>query len=183
MTLQLFIQGSDENDVCAVEEVQKIFAMPSISVRRDGSSQTDFVVPDINEVVTAVTGKTVTLDPGFEFLKEFDFMETFNACEPQEVNDRAVKIAEKYDLPGTGGSDAHKADCVGLAYTEVPDDITCESDLIAHVIKGTKFSSGGSIYTKTTKEKIGKAKQFFHIPSGYIIKSEAGARHLNETVN
>lgn len=47
--------------------------MPSISVRRDGSSQTDFVVPDINEVVTAVTGKTVTLDPGFEFLKEFDF--------------------------------------------------------------------------------------------------------------
>ncbi|MEI3317103.1 hypothetical protein [Eubacterium ramulus] len=73
MTLQLFIQGSDENDVCAVEEVQKIFAMPSISVRRDGSSETDFVVPDINEVVTAVTGKTVTLDPGFEFLKEFDF--------------------------------------------------------------------------------------------------------------
>lgn len=73
LTLQLFIQGSDENDVCAVEEVQKIFAMPSISVRRDGSSQTDFVVPDINEVVTAVTGKTVTLDPGFEFLKEFDF--------------------------------------------------------------------------------------------------------------
>lgn len=93
-----------------------------------------------------------------DILKEFDFMEIFNACEPQEVNDRAVKIAEKYDLPGTGGSDAHKADCVGLAYTEVPDDITCESDLIAHVIKGTKFSCGGSIYTKTTKEKIGKAK-------------------------
>ena len=60
-----------------------------------------------------------------DILKEFDFMETFNACEPQDVNDRAVKIAEKYDLPGTGGSDAHKADCVGLAYTEVPDDITC----------------------------------------------------------
>lgn len=37
-----------------------------------------------------------------DILKEFDFMEIFNACEPQEVNDRAVKIAEKYDLPGTG---------------------------------------------------------------------------------
>ncbi len=86
-----------------------------------------------------------------DILKEFDFMETFNACEPQDVNDRAVKIAEKYDLPGTGGSDAHKADCVGLAYTEVPDDITCESDLTAHIMKGTKISCGGSIYTKTTK--------------------------------
>lgn len=73
MSLALFIQGSDENNHCSVEEVQKIFAMPSISVRRDGSSQTDFVVPDINEVVTAVSGKTVTLDPGFEFLKKFDF--------------------------------------------------------------------------------------------------------------
>ena len=93
-----------------------------------------------------------------DILKEFDFMETFNACEPQEVNDRAVKIAEKYDLPGTGGSDAHKADCVGMAYTEVPDDITCETDLIAHIIKGTKLECGGTIYTNTTKEKIGKAK-------------------------
>ena len=41
-----------------------------------------------------------------DILKEFDFMETFNACEPQEVNDKAKEIAEKYDLPGTGGSDA-----------------------------------------------------------------------------
>lgn len=93
-----------------------------------------------------------------DILKEFDFMETFNACEPQEVNDKAKEIAEKYDLPGTGGSDAHKADCVGMAYTEVPDDITCETDLIAHIIKGTKLECGGTIYTNTTKEKIGKAK-------------------------
>ena len=83
-----------------------------------------------------------------DILKEFDFMEIFNACEPQEVNDRAVKIAEKYDLPGTGGSDAHKADCVGLAYTEVPDDITCESDLIAHVIKETVLSHSFWVYNK-----------------------------------
>ena len=73
------------------------------------------------------------------------------------VNPRR-SIAEKYDLPGTGGSDAHKADCVGMAYTEVPDDITCETDLIAHIIKGTKLECGGTIYTNTTKEKIGKAK-------------------------
>lgn len=93
-----------------------------------------------------------------DILREFDFMETFNACEPQEVNDRARAVAERYGIPGTGGSDAHKEDCIGLAYTEIPDDVTCESDLITHIMRGTKFECGGSIYTNTTKEKIGKAK-------------------------
>lgn len=91
-----------------------------------------------------------------EILKEFDFMETFNACESQEVNGKAQKIADKYGLTGTGGSDAHRQDCVGLAYTEIPDDITCESDLITEIMKGTKFECGGTNYTGTTKEKIGK---------------------------
>ena len=96
-----------------------------------------------------------------DILKEFDFMEIFNACEPQEVNDRAKAIARQYGLPGTGGSDAHKSDCIGLAYTEIPDDVTCESDLIAHIMKGTPMECGGSIYTNTTKEKMGKAKGLF----------------------
>lgn len=92
-----------------------------------------------------------------DILKEFDFIETFNACESLEVNERAARMAEKYNLTGTGGSDAHRADCVGKAYTEVPDTITCESDLITEIIKGTKFECGGEIYNKTTKDKIGKA--------------------------
>ena len=91
-----------------------------------------------------------------EILKEFDFMETFNACESQEVNGKTQKIADKYGLTGTGGSDAHRQDCVGLAYTEIPDDITCESDLITEIMKGTKFECGGTNYTGTTKDKIGK---------------------------
>lgn len=93
-----------------------------------------------------------------EILKEFDFMETFNACEPQEVNDRAREIAEKFNLTGTGGSDAHREDCIGMAYTEIPDDITCESDLIVHIMKGTHFPCGGEIYHNTTKDKLGKGK-------------------------
>lgn len=91
-----------------------------------------------------------------DILKEFDFIETFNACESLEVNERAVKLAEKYNLTGTGGSDAHKAKCVGMAYTEVPDTVATESDLITEIIKGTKFECGGEIYTGTTKDRIGK---------------------------
>ena len=40
-----------------------------------------------------------------DILKEFDFMEVFNACEPLEVNEKARRIAAEYNLPGTGGSD------------------------------------------------------------------------------
>ena len=35
-----------------------------------------------------------------DILKEFDFMEIFNACEPQEVNDRAKAIAKQYSMTG-----------------------------------------------------------------------------------
>ena len=101
-----------------------------------------------------------------DILKEFDFMEIFNACEPQEVNDKAKAVAEKYGLPGTGGSDAHKADCIGLAYTEVPDDITCESDLITHIMKGTKMECGGTIYTE---------KGTVNLPDPYAVVKRSNA--------
>lgn len=93
-----------------------------------------------------------------DIIKEFDFMEVFNACEPRQVNDKAKMIAQENHLPGTGGSDAHKADCVGLAFTEIPDYITCESELIAYIKSGQSMECGGSIYTNTTKEKMGRAK-------------------------
>ncbi len=93
-----------------------------------------------------------------DILREFDFMEVFNACEPAEVNEKARKIAASYHLVGTGGSDAHKADCVGLAYTEIPDNITCESQLIHFIKEGGPTVCGGSIYPNTTKEKMGRAK-------------------------
>ena len=45
---------------------------------------------------------------------------------------------------------------MALAYIELQDDITCASDLITEIMKGTKFECGGTNYTGTTKEKIGK---------------------------
>lgn len=92
-----------------------------------------------------------------EIMEKFDFVETFNACETQESNEEARKLALKYWLPGFGGSDAHKASCVGLAFTELPDSIRTESDLIAYVKKKRPIRVGGTRYMGTTKEKIGKA--------------------------
>lgn len=48
-----------------------------------------------------------------EIVKRFDFIETFNCCEPKDSNAGALKLAEKYGKVMTGGSDSHKTDCVG----------------------------------------------------------------------
>ena len=92
-----------------------------------------------------------------ELIKRFDFMESFNACEPEESNAGAEKLIKKYKKPGIGGSDAHKMDCVGLGYTILPKHVTCESELIEVIRNKEGITTGGTLYGKTTKDKMGKA--------------------------
>ena len=111
-----------------------------------------------------------------EIIKRFDFIEAFNACEPEESNREAMKLTMKYKKPGIGGSDAHKLDCVSLAYTELPERVTCETELISLIRKKVEIGVGGTIYGKTTKDKIGKANKllvysfWFYNKGGAILK-------------
>lgn len=93
-----------------------------------------------------------------ELMKRFDFVEAFNCCESVESNENAMKLAEKYDKVKVGGSDAHKPDCVGRAYTILPEPVTCETELISMIHRKTAFETGGNYYNKTTKEKMGRVK-------------------------
>lgn len=90
-------------------------------------------------------------------MDRFDFLEGFNACESVQSNRNASAIAEQFEKPQFGGSDAHKIECVGLAYTEFPETVRCESDLIQCVKSREEITCGGRYYKGTTKEKIGKA--------------------------
>ncbi len=94
-----------------------------------------------------------------ELLGKFDFIETFNACESSASNAGARLLAEKYGKAGIGGSDAHKPDCAGLAYTEFPNPIKTELDLIMQIRNKEPILAEGQCYTKTTKDKIGKANK------------------------
>ena len=94
-----------------------------------------------------------------ELLEKFDFLETFNSCESVKSNQCARELGLKYNLPGFGGSDAHRMDCIGMAYTELPDDIYCESDLIKYIKNGGTITSGGLYYRGTVKKRIGKINQ------------------------
>ena len=92
-------------------------------------------------------------------MDQFDFLEGFNACEDSGNNKKAKEIADQFGLPTFGGSDAHKLDCIGLAYTEFDREIHSESELIALIreMGENACSCGGEHYDKTTKDKIGKA--------------------------
>ena len=77
------------------------------------------------------------------------------------IQRKAAKLAEKYQKPGIGGSDAHKPDCVGLAYTDFPEEITCETDLISQIRRKVPLEGRGSFYTKTTKIRWEKQTRSF----------------------
>ena len=69
---------------------------------------------------------------------------------------RAMRLASEYHLPCFGGSDSHKAACVGLGYTILQEHITTETELIGYVLAGKPTIIGGRHYEHTTKEKLGK---------------------------
>lgn len=89
-------------------------------------------------------------------IRKFDFIEIFNACEDMETNKKAWLIAKKYNLPGIAGSDAHHSDCIGTAYTRLPDFIKNEDDLIEYIKEKPRIKVGGKRYYGTTKDHIGK---------------------------
>ena len=108
-----------------------------------------------------------------ELLEKFDFIEVFNACETEESNAGAKYLAEQYDKPGTGGSDAHKPDCAGMAYTEFPKPIKTELDLIMQIRAKETIKAGGSIYTKVSRDKLGKCKSLYSY--SFWVYNNAGA--------
>lgn len=108
-----------------------------------------------------------------DIMRKFDFVEIFNACEAQESNQGAQELANQYQKPGFGGSDSHKADCVGTAYTKLPDSVRTESDLIKYVKSAEAIACGGRLYNHTTKDKLGKWNHVL-VESFFIYNKVAG---------
>lgn len=106
-------------------------------------------------------------------MKEFDFIEIFNACESMEDNCHAAGLARKYKKPGFGGSDAHRLDCVGMAYTELPDTISNETELIKYVKSVNYIRCGGRLYRRRTKDKIGKWNEL--LVQGFYVYNKLGS--------
>jgi predicted metal-dependent phosphoesterase TrpH len=69
-------------------------------------------------------------------LEFVDAIEIGNGKLSPDENDMARKVSEKLDLPGTGGSDAHRVDEVGKWLTVFEKEIQNENELFAELHAG-----------------------------------------------
>lgn len=107
-----------------------------------------------------------------EVIKRFDFFEAFNPCESTESNANAAKLCEKYKKPGLGGSDSHRIECVGKAYTLLPQRVTCETELIELIRNKADIRCGGTYYNKTLKQKMGPTSKI--LTYGFWVYNKSG---------
>lgn len=91
-----------------------------------------------------------------KLFRKFDFIETFNTCESPKSNIRAKILADEFDLPNFAGSDSHVTDYIGMACTEIREDICCNNDLISAVKNRVSIKAGG---TEREETKKGKRKE------------------------
>lgn len=84
-------------------------------------------------------GKPFTSFWGGEKILEMlnvDAIEVFNAnIIFRKSNKKSLNFAQKFNLPFTAGSDAHKARYIGSAYLEFPKNIQSTEELIEEILK------------------------------------------------
>lgn len=86
-------------------------------------------------------------------MAKFDFMEGFNTCETERTNRVAQMLARNYNKQCIGGSDSHKDEYVGMAFTEFDRDIKSNNDLIACIKDEGIAAFGGTERTFLRKHK------------------------------
>ncbi len=101
-----------------------------------------------------------------ENIQCMDFIEVFNTCEKPLSNDLAQQLAERYELPGIAGTDAHNSQFIGMAATVFDTEIRCNNDLILAIKNGTGITVSGTEREDTLK---GKAKEMWFSQLGYKI--------------
>lgn len=108
-----------------------------------------------------------------DYLRFMDFIEVFNTCEKPLSNKLARELADKYGLPGFAGTDAHNAQFIGMAATNIDYEIHCNNDLIAAVKSGAHITAQGQEREETLK---GKAKDLGVSQLGYTIYNRGIAK-------
>ncbi len=76
-----------------------------------------------------------------------DAIETINARLHNASNDHAIVLAKERGLPAAGGSDSHKLDTIGRAWTEFSDNISTEEELLEEIRRGNITANGTGMST------------------------------------
>lgn len=100
-------------------------------------------------------------------MHSFDFIESFNACVKPFQNKLAKHLADKYQKPEFGGSDAHRPEVIGSAYTEIDETIRNNDDLIDAVRRQVPMIADGDWEDRVRKKQKKAVEELYVI--GYWI--------------
>lgn len=67
---------------------------------------------------------------------KFDAIETHNGANPPSQNMEAIEASMKLGVPSIGGSDCHRAEQVGRAYTEFEREIESIQEIVREIVAG-----------------------------------------------
>jgi len=115
------------------------------------------VVPHLYRSMSGIKEKNLK-----KVLNKVSAIEVFNGCSVPQSNLKAMKIAKKYNLGGTGGSDSHVPSFVGNAYTIV-DTTDKNADSIIKLIQDKKtWGEGSTLDLSYRRDRMIKSvKQYF----------------------
>jgi hypothetical protein len=89
-------------------------------------------------------------------------IEVFNACSVPKSNLKTAKIAKKFKLGGTGGSDSHIPKFVGEGYTTVDTTNLSVDSIISEIEKKKTWGEGSTLSLEYRRDRMVKSvKQFF----------------------
>lgn len=108
-----------------------------------------------------------------QLIKKFDFIEGYNSCAVPFSNIQSRLLGLLFQKTMISGSDSHRFEVVGTAYTEIDRNITCNVDLIRAIREHARIRITEDIYESMHKnvniviEKLGIV--------GYWLYNKAGA--------
>lgn len=88
-------------------------------------------------------------------------IEVLNGCSVPQSNLKVAKVAKKYNLGGTGGSDSHIPEYVGCAYTVFDTMDLSIDDIVDKINKKKTWGGGSTLPISYRKDRMIKSiKQF-----------------------
>ncbi len=94
--------------------------------------------------------------------KKIPAIEVYNSCSLPKTNIKTAKIAKKYNLGGTGGSDSHDLVYAGYAYTIVDTTDKTKDTIISEITKKKTWGEGITMPLLYRSNRMIKSfKQFF----------------------
>src|SRR4030042_2340873 len=115
------------------------------------------IVPHLYRSMSGIKEKKLK-----NIIKKIPAIEVFNSCSVSQTNLKTMKIAKKYNLGGTGGSDSHIPSFAGQAYTTVDINNFNIDSIIAMMEKKKTWGEGKTLDLDYRRDRMIKSvKQFF----------------------